>query len=86
MKPGSILTSMMKRVDVAVFNTIKDTKDGKFSAGVVRYGFKDKGIDYAVDQYNEKLITADVTKKLEDIKAQILAGKIKVPDYYKQGK
>ncbi|MBC7370491.1 MAG: BMP family ABC transporter substrate-binding protein [Bdellovibrionaceae bacterium] len=85
-KPGSILTSMMKRVDVAVFNTIKDTKDGKFSAGVVRYGFKDKGIDYAVDQYNEKLMTPDVTKKLDDIKSQILSGKIKVPDYYKQGK
>lgn len=86
MKPGSILTSMMKRVDVAVFNTIKDTKDGKFTSGVVRYGFKDKGIDYAVDQYNEKLVTPDIIKKLEDFKEQILSGKIKVPDYYKQGK
>jgi basic membrane protein A len=85
-KPGSILTSMMKRVDVAVFNTIQDTQNGKFTAGVVRYGFKDKGIDYALDKYNDKLLTPDLVKKLEDIKALILAGKIKVPDYYKQGK
>jgi basic membrane protein A len=86
MKPGSILTSMMKRVDVAVYNTIQDTQNNKFTAGVVRYGFKDKGVDYALDQYNEKILTPDLTKKLDDLKAQITAGKIKVPDYYKQSK
>jgi basic membrane protein A len=86
MKPGSILTSMMKRVDVAVYNTIADAQKGKFTAGPVRYGFKDKGVDYAVDTHNEKLLTPDITKKLEELKTQILAGKIKVPDYYKQGK
>lgn len=85
-KPGSILTSMLKRVDVAVFNTIQDTANGKFTAGPVRYGFKDKGVDYAMDENNKNLITPDQVQRLEDIKARILKGKIKVPDYYKQGK
>lgn len=86
MKPGSILTSMLKRVDVAVYNTIQDTQSGKFTSGVVRYGLKDKGVDYALDSYNEKILTPDLAKKLDDLKAQIIAGKIKVPDFYKQGK
>jgi len=85
-KPGAILTSMMKRVDVAVYNAIQDTQNNKFTPGVVRYGFKDKGVDYALDKHNEKLLTPDLIAKLEDIKTQILSGKIKVPDYYKQSK
>jgi basic membrane protein A and related proteins len=82
MKPGFILTSMLKRVDKAVFATIKDLKDGKFSSGVVRYGLKDKGIDYAMDKHNEKLVSADDVKKLEKVKADIVANKILVPDFY----
>lgn len=86
MKPGFILTSMLKRVDVAVYNTIKDAKDGKFQGGIARYGLKDKGIDYSVDQYNDKVLTADVRKKTDELKAQIISGKIQVPDFYKKGK
>jgi basic membrane protein A len=86
MKPGFILTSMMKRVDIAVYNTIQDTQSGKFTAGVVHYGLKDKGVDYALDTHNEKLLTPDMTKKLDALKTQISEGKIKVPDFYKQGK
>ncbi|MBL7556362.1 MAG: BMP family ABC transporter substrate-binding protein [Bdellovibrionaceae bacterium] len=82
MKPGFILTSMLKRVDQGVFATIKDLKDSKFTPGIVRYGLKDKGIDYAMDKHNEKLVSADDVKKLEKIKAEIIEGKIKVPDFY----
>jgi basic membrane protein A len=83
-KPGVILTSMMKVVDVAVYDTIKETMNGKYTAGVVRYGLANKGVDYTVDQYNEKLITPDIKKKAEDIRKKILAGQIQVPDYYKK--
>lgn len=86
MKPGAILTSMMKRVDIAVYNTIQDTHNGKYTAGVVRYGVKDKGVDYALDAHNDKILTTDIVKKLDDLKPLIVSGKIKVPDYYKQGK
>jgi basic membrane protein A len=81
-KPGFILTSMMKRVDVAVFDTIKDAQGGKFEAGTARFGLKNRGIDYAVDSYNEKVLPKDVRAKVEALKKQIIAGKIKVPDYY----
>ncbi|OYZ13424.1 MAG: BMP family ABC transporter substrate-binding protein [Bdellovibrio sp. 28-41-41] len=82
MKPGFILTSMLKRVDQGVYATIKDLKEGKFTSGTVRYGLKDKGIDYAMDKYNEKLVTAADVKKLDAIKADIISGKIVVPDFY----
>lgn len=81
-KPGRILTSMLKRVDVAVRKTIQDGKDGKFTGGEVRYGLNNFGIDYAVDQYNQALLTPAMKRKVEDMRIEILSGKIKVPDYY----
>src|SRR5215468_675322 len=57
MKPGLILTSMLKRVDLAVYSTIEDSKAGKFSGGIKRFRLADKGIDYSVDKYNEKILT-----------------------------
>lgn len=86
MKPGFILTSMMKRVDLAVYNTIQDTQNGKFTAGPVHYGIKDKGVDYAMDEHNKNIMSPEIAKKLEELKAEIIAGKIKVPDFYTQGK
>jgi basic membrane protein A and related proteins len=86
MKPGFILTSMLKRVDIAVFDAIKEAKDGKFQAGTVLFGLKNKGVDYALDQYNDKLLSDEIRKKADDLKAQIIAGKIAVPDYYKKAK
>jgi basic membrane protein A len=85
-KPGRVLTSMLKRVDVAVFSTIQDARNGHFSAGTSRYGLPNHGVDYAIDQYNEKLIPAEMRAKVDALKAQIIAGKIQVPDYYKKKK
>lgn len=85
-KPGFILTSMLKRVDKAVYSTIEDLKNNKFTSGIVRYGLKDKGVDYSVDKHNEKLLNATERKKMEALKEEIIAGKIKVPDYYLEKK
>ncbi len=82
-KPGRILTSMLKRVDVAVYETLKALSKNQYKAGIERFDLKTKGIDYALDQYNDKLISADVRKKADQLKADIIAGKIQVPDYYK---
>jgi basic membrane protein A and related proteins len=82
-KPGLILTSMLKRVDEAVFATIEAAKAGKFTGGVKRFGLSDRGIDYAVDQYNAKVLTAPVRQRADELKAEIIADKISVPDYYK---
>lgn len=83
-KPGLILTSMLKKVDEAVYDTIKLTQSGAFKGGVMRYGLQNKGVDYAVDKYNEKVLTADIRKKVDELKSQIISGKIIVPDYYKK--
>lgn len=86
-KPGHILTSMMKRVDVAVYKAIEDTVNGKFTAGVVRHGIADEGVDLAVDENNKKLWTPAIDAKIKAIKKDILSGKVQVPDFYKtQGK
>jgi basic membrane protein A and related proteins len=82
MKPGFVLTSMLKRIDEAVFDSIRQLKEGKFEPGLIRYGVKSKGVDYAVDEHNAKLITDDDKKKVEALRAQIISGAIQVPDYY----
>jgi len=83
MKPGFILTSMLKRVDVAVFDTIQNAQAGHFAGGPAIYGLKDKGIDYAVDEFNQKLLSSNDRKKIDSLKKEIMAGTITVPDYYK---
>jgi basic membrane protein A len=83
MKPGLILTSVLKRVDLAVFNVIQEAQAGKFTAGLKRFGLADKGVDYAVDQYNAKILPESVRLRADEIKTEIIAGKIVVPDYYK---
>jgi basic membrane protein A len=85
-KPGRVLTSMLKRVDLAVYKTIELASQGKFEAGVIRHGLKDQGVDYAVDANNDKILTSEMRSKLESIKKQIISGKIKVPDYYQTRK
>lgn len=84
-KPGRVATSMLKRVDTAVFDTIKTQVEGKFKAGVQYFGLKDKGVDYAVDENNEKLLEP-FREKLEAVREKIIKGEIKVPDYYEMNK
>ncbi len=75
-QPGTMLTSMLKRVDVAVYNVAKGHKPG-----LSVFGLKEEGVGYAMDKNNEKLVTADMKKKVDAAKADILSGKIKVVDY-----
>jgi basic membrane protein A len=79
--PGTILTSMIKRVDVAIFETFKTAKDGTWKAGVRNLGLAEQGVGYSIDEHNRKLITPEMEKRLEQARADIIAGKIKVTDY-----
>ena len=83
-KPGYILTSALKRVDLAVFSAIQDAQSGKFTNGLKRFGLADKGVDYSTDQYNEKILPESVRQRADALKADIIAGKITVPDYYRR--
>jgi basic membrane protein A and related proteins len=79
--PGTILTSMIKRVDLAVYETFKAAKEGSWKSGVRSLGVAEGGVGYSIDQYNRALITADMEKRLQQARAEIVAGKIKVTDY-----
>ncbi len=81
-KPGFVLSSMVKRVDVAVYQTIKDATANAFTPGTIRFGLQNEGIDLAFDTHNAKLVDAKQKAQIAQIKKDIIAGKIKVPDYY----
>ncbi len=83
MKPGVVLTSMLKKVDVAVYDVIKSVKNNDFKAGVNRFGIKSEGVDWALDEHNKSLWNEADIKKINKVKAGISSGKISVPDYYK---
>lgn len=80
MAPGLVLTSMLKRVDVAVYDTIDKYVKNSFEAGVKEYGLDNDGISLTDMKYTKDLIGADKIAKLNDLKQQILDGKIKVTD------
>lgn len=79
--PGKVLTSMLKRVDVAVFNVMMSGKDGTFKPGIQVLGLAEDGVGYAVDDNNKPLLTPEMTAAAEKAKADIIAGTIKVHDY-----
>jgi basic membrane protein A and related proteins len=80
--PGSVLTSMLKRVDVAVYNAFKDAKAGTLKTGMQNLGLAEEGVGYAIDDNNRALITPEMEAKLEDAKAKIISGELEVTDYY----
>ena len=81
MAPGSVLTSMLKRVDVAAYNTFIDAYNGNFTSGVNILGVAEGGVDWALDDNNASLITADIKDAVEAARADILSGKVTVHDY-----
>jgi len=82
--PGTILTSMIKRVDLVVYEAFKTAKDGTWKAGLRNLGVAENGVGYALDQHNRSLITPEMEKRLGQARADIIAGKIKVTDYMKK--
>jgi basic membrane protein A len=81
LQPGKVLTSMMKRVDVAVYNAFMDGKNGTFKGGVQNLGLKEGGVDYAMDDNNKALVTDEMKAAVEKAKADIISGKVEVHDY-----
>ena len=75
-QPGTMLTSMVKGVDVAVYDVAKS-----FKPGILVLGLKENGVGYSLDKFNAKLVTPEMKKKVDAAKADIISGKIKVADY-----
>lgn len=79
--PGHVLTSMLKRVDVAVYDAFMDAKNGEFTYGVENLGLAENGVGYALDEHNADLITPEMKEAVEQAKADIISGKIEVHNY-----
>ena len=77
--PGFILTSMIKRVEVAVFNTIRDLQSGRFASGIHEFGLAEDGVGWVYDDRNKALIPDAVKAKVDSLRAEIVAGRIVAP-------
>jgi basic membrane protein A len=82
--PGAVLTSAVKRVDVAVYKAIMDAKNGTWKPGPIVLGLAEDGVGYSLDEHNRKLITPAMETKLATAKADIISGKLKVAEYKAQ--
>lgn len=79
-EPGTVLTSMLKNVDVGVFDTIKALTKGEFVSGLAVYGAKEDGVGVTNFEFTKEIIGAEKLAKFEEIKAKLMAGEIKVSD------
>ncbi|RYE53366.1 MAG: BMP family ABC transporter substrate-binding protein, partial [Hyphomicrobiales bacterium] len=80
--PGSVLTSMLKRVDNAVIKAFTEAgDDATFTPGLTILGLDGDFVGYAVDDNNKDLVTEDMISQVEALKAQIVSGEIEVHDY-----
>ena len=79
-KPGFVLTSMVKRVDNAVYDVVKEVLGGSFKGGFHTFGLDKDGVAYALDDNNKPLIPEATLMRVEEAKGKIVAGEIKVTD------
>lgn len=77
--PGFVLTSMIKRVDTVVFDTIQEVARGEWKGGVHRFGLAEKGVGWVYDDRNQALIPDRVKTVVDSLEADIVAGRVAVP-------
>jgi len=76
-----VLTSMVKRVDVAVYDAFMSAKNDTFKPGINVLGLKEGGVDVAMDENNAPLITPEMKAAIDKARADIIAGTVQVHDY-----
>ena len=81
LQPGYVLTSMLKRVDVAAYEVFKSAQNGTWKSGVKTLGLAEDGVGWSLDEHNAKLVTSPMKSKVEQVHRGILSGSIKVHDY-----
>ena len=82
--PGTMLTSMVKRVDVAVYEAFMSAKKGTWQGGFKVLGLAEDGVGFALDKYNRDLVSTDMETKINAARQDIISGKITVTDYMAQ--
>jgi basic membrane protein A len=83
--PGNMLTSMVKRVDNAIYESFMAQKNGSWKAGVTYKGLKEGGVDWVLDKDNRKVVSPEMEKRVNAVRTDIINGKIKVIDYRAAG-
>src|SRR5882672_2942111 len=83
-KPGFVLTSMVKRVDNAVYDIVKDVVAHKFQGGFHEFGLETDGVGYVMDSNNQNLVSPETIRAAEEAKKKIIAKQIKVIDRMNQ--
>lgn len=84
--PGKVLTSMLKRVDVATYEIFKSAKEGTFKGGVKVFGVKEGGVGFAEDEWNKAVLSAEAKAAAEAAKADIISGKVQVHSFMADNK
>lgn len=79
--PGTMLTSMVKGVDVAAYDSFKSAREDTWKPGATTLGLKENGVDWSLDDDNRALITPAMKAKADEARAAIVAGTITVVDY-----
>jgi basic membrane protein A len=83
--PGAVLTSMVKRVDNAVYDAFAEAEAGELETGIDVKGLENEGVGFAMDENNADLVTKEMTAAVEEAKAKIVSGEIEVHDYTTDG-
>jgi basic membrane protein A and related proteins len=84
--PGKVLTSALKRVDIATYETFKAAKDGTFKGGARTFGVKEGGVGYAEDDWNKPILSSEAKAAADAAKADIISGKVQVHSYLTDNK
>jgi basic membrane protein A len=79
--PGEVLTSMVKRVDNAVYDAFMQGMAGELETGITVMGLENEGVGYAMDENNAELVTEEMVAAVEEAKQKIISGEIVVHDY-----
>ena len=83
--PGHVLTSMLKRVDVAAYDVFDSARRGTWKPGVRVLGLKEEGVGWSLDEHNEALVTPAMKAAADEAARGIIAGDIEVHDYVTGG-
>jgi basic membrane protein A len=78
--PGKVLTSMLKRVDVAVYDALKAGTD--LETGVFQMGLAEEGVGYALDDNNAPLVSDEMKAAVDEARQKIIDGELEVVSYY----
>lgn len=81
LQPGTMLTSMVKKVGVAAYNSWDEAEKGTWQAGIKVLGLKEGAVEWSYDEFNQDLISDEAKAYLESIQSDIISGKIAVHDY-----